>query len=182
MSATKPRTPLPASEHTPVPYAGPNREEILALRRQYISPGVFTYYQDPIAIVEGHMQYVWDDTGKQYLDGFAGIVSVSVGHAHPRIVERVREQVGRLSHTTTIYLHPTMGQYGKLLAEHFPAGSELNVTYFTNSGSEANELATMMARLYTGNHEIIALRNAYHGGSQASSPCATPTTADRRRP
>ena len=168
MSATRPRASLPPTEHTPTPYAGPSRDQMLALRRRYISPGVFTYYKEPLAIVEGHMQYLWDETGKRYLDGFAGIVTVSVGHAHPKIVERVRQQVGKLSHTTTIYLHPTIGQYGKLLAEHFPAGSELNVTYFTNSGSEANELATMMARLYTGNHDIIALRNSYHGGSQAT--------------
>ncbi|HUU85755.1 MAG TPA: aspartate aminotransferase family protein [Phycisphaerae bacterium] len=168
MAAVQPRTPLPATDHKPSPYTGPSRDEMLALRRQYINPGIFTFYKEPLPIVEGHMQYLWDDRGRRYLDAIAGIVTVSVGHAHPRIVQRVREQVGKLSHTTTIYLHPTIGQYGKLLAEHFPDGSDLSVTYFTNSGSEANELATMMARLYTGNCEVIALRNAYHGGLQGS--------------
>ena len=67
------------------------------------------------------MQYLWDETGKQYLDGFAGIVTVSVGHCHPKVVEKVREQVGKLQHTTTIYLHPTIGQFAKKLAEHMPA-------------------------------------------------------------
>ena len=114
------------------------------------------------------MQYLWDETGKQYLDAIAGIVTVSVGHCHPKITQLVREQVGRLVHTTTIYLHPTVALYARELAGRMPAGSELKSTYFTSSGSEANDLATMMARLYTGNYEIIAVRNAYHGGSQGA--------------
>ncbi len=138
------------------------------MRRQYLSPGLLTYYKDPLMVVEGHMQYLFDETGKQYLDAFAGIVTVSVGHCHPKIVERVREQVGRLQHTTTIYLHPTIAEYGKLMADHMPAGSDLSASYFTNSGSEANELAVLSAREFTGNHEIITLRNAYHGGTQAT--------------
>src|SRR5438128_2336883 len=104
------RVSLPLAPHSPRPYDGPPREEVLALRRQYLSPGLFTYYRDPLLIVEGHMQYLWDETGKQYLDGFAGIVTVSVGHCHPRVVERVREQMGTLQHVTTIYLHPAIGQ------------------------------------------------------------------------
>ena len=99
---------LPISSHTPAPYDGPSRDEVLAMRRQYLTPGLITYYREPLLIAEGHMQYVWDETGKQYLDAFAGIVTVSVGHCHPRIVEKVREQVGRLQHTTTIYLHPAI--------------------------------------------------------------------------
>jgi alanine-glyoxylate transaminase/(R)-3-amino-2-methylpropionate-pyruvate transaminase len=114
------------------------------------------------------MQYLWDETGKQYLDGFAGIVSVSVGHCHPKIVTRVQEQVGKLQHVTTIYLHPTIGLLGKKVAETMPAGSDLSVSYFTNSGSEANEVAVLSAREYTGNTDIISLRNAYHGGTQAT--------------
>ena len=76
------------------------------MRREYLTPGLITYYREPLLVVEGHMQYLWDETGKQYLDAFAGIVTVSVGHCHPKVVEKVREQVGRLQHTTTIYLHP----------------------------------------------------------------------------
>ncbi len=114
------------------------------------------------------MQYLWDEQGKRYLDGFAGIVTVSVGHCHPYVVEKVRQQVGRLQHATTIYLHPTIGQFGKLLAEHMPADSGLTVSYFTNSGSEANELAVLSAREFTGNQEVVSLRNSYHGGTQAT--------------
>ena len=160
------RISLPLSSHRPAPYSGPSRDEVLALRRQYLTPGLITYYKEPLLIVEGHLQYLWDETGKQYLDGFAGIVTVSVGHCHPKVVERVREQIGKLQHTTTIYLHPTIALFGKKLAEHMPAGSDLSVSYFTNSGSEANEIAILSSREYTGNSVVISLRNAYHGGTQ----------------
>jgi alanine-glyoxylate transaminase/(R)-3-amino-2-methylpropionate-pyruvate transaminase len=162
------RAPLPISSHKPTPYAGPSREEILALRREYLNPGIVTYYKQPICIVEGHMQYLWDETGKQYLDGIAGIVTVSVGHCHPKITARVREQVGRLVHTTTIYLHPTIALYAREMAKRMPPGSNLKVTYFTNAGSESNDLAILMARLHTGRHDVLTLRNAYHGGSQST--------------
>src|SRR5260370_1773033 len=171
-STTKPGTVAPAtlpfSAHMPAPYHGPSRDEVLALRRQYLTPGLITYYKEPLLIAEGHMQYVWDENGKQYLDGFAGIVSVSVGHCHPRVVEKVREQIGKLQHTTTIYLHPTIGLFARKLAEHMPADSDLSVSYFTNSGSEANEVAVLSAREYTGNGDVISLRNGYHGGTQAT--------------
>lgn len=159
---------LPVSPHQPQPYRGPSKEEVLALRREYLTPALLTYYKEPLLVVEGNMQYLWDETGRQYLDAFAGIVTVSVGHCHPKVVERVRAQVGTLQHTTTIYLHPTVGQFARKLAEHMPKGSDLKVTYFTNSGSEANDLATLTARQYTGRFDVIALRNAYHGGSQTT--------------
>jgi alanine-glyoxylate transaminase/(R)-3-amino-2-methylpropionate-pyruvate transaminase len=162
------RVSLPLSAHHPGPYTGPSKEEVLALRRQYLTPGLITYYKAPLLLVEGHMQYLWDETGKQYLDGFAGIVTVSVGHCHPKVVDKVREQVGKLQHVTTIYLHPTIGLMAKKLAEHMPAGSGLSVSYFTNSGSEANEVAVLSAREHTGNNEVISLRNGYHGGTQGA--------------
>src|SRR5207248_2333985 len=122
-------------------------------------------YREPLLIVEGHMQYLYDETGRRYLDFFAGIVTVSVGHCHPKVTTRVQAQVATLQHTTTIYLHPNFPLLAKKLASKMPKG--LDVTYFTNSGSEANELAISMARLYSGNSEVIALRNGYHGGSPA---------------
>jgi len=166
--ATQTHASLPISDHKPTPYKGPSREEVLALRQQYLTPGLLTFYKEPLLLVEGKMQYLWDEKGKQYLDAFAGIVTVSVGHCHPQIVKKVQEQVGKLQHVTTIYLHPTIGQFGKKLAEHFPEGSNLSVTYFTNSGSEANEIAILSSREFTGNSEVISLRNCYHGGTQAT--------------
>lgn len=168
MSVTRPQTGMPPCPHDPTPYDGPTHDEVLAMRRQYVSPAVFTYYKDPVQIVEGHMQYLWDEKGRRYLDAIAGIVTVSVGHCHPRIVEAIRDQVGKLMHATTVYLHPTLATYAKKLADHFPQGSKLEVTCFTNSGSEANDLATMMARLHTGRFEVISLRNGYHGGTQTT--------------
>ncbi len=164
--ATDIRPSLPVIQHEPQPYQGPSRDEVLALRHQYLSPGLFTIYKEPLMIVEGHMQYVWDETGKRYLDAFAGIVTVSVGHCHPKVAQRVREQTGKLQHTTTIYLHPTIAQFGEKLASVMPEG--LSRTYFTNSGSEANEIAILSSREYTGNQDVISLRNAYHGGTSAT--------------
>jgi alanine-glyoxylate transaminase/(R)-3-amino-2-methylpropionate-pyruvate transaminase len=162
------RASLPSSNHVPESYEGPSREEVLALRREYLTPGLLTYYREPLLVVEGRMQYLWDETGKQYLDAFAGIVTVSVGHCHPKIVARVQEKVGRLQHVTTLYLHPTIGLFAQKLAEHMPEESGLSVSYFTNSGSEANELAILSAREFTGNADVISLRNGYHGGTQGT--------------
>jgi alanine-glyoxylate transaminase / (R)-3-amino-2-methylpropionate-pyruvate transaminase len=173
---SKRRIELPACNHTPQPYDGPSKPEVLALRQQYLTPGLITYYRDPLLVVEGSMQYLWDETGKRYLDAFAGIVTVSIGHCHPYVVEKVREQVGKLQHTTTIYLHPTIGLFGKKLAEHMPPESDLSVSYFTNSGSEANELAVLMAREHTGRSEVISLRNAYHGGTQGTMALTSHST------
>lgn len=159
---------LPVTAHEPRPYEGPGKQEVLALRRQFLSPALLLLYKDPVMLVEGKMQYVWDETGKRYLDGFAGIVSVSVGHCHPHVTRAIQEQAGRQQHTTVIYLHPNIARFGQKLAEHMPVGSGLEISYFTNSGSEANDLAVLMARLYTGRFDVIALRNGYHGGSQTT--------------
>ncbi len=126
---------LPIIDHTPAPYIGPSKAEVLAVRQQYLSPGLIRYYQEPLMIVEGKMQYLWDETGKRYLDAFAGIVTVSVGHSHPHVLKAVQEQLGKLQHTTTIYLHPTIGEFAKKLTSHMPADSNLSNWYFTNSGS-----------------------------------------------
>tara|TARA_R110000744_G_scaffold83545_1_gene163683 strand:+ start:1043 stop:2383 length:1341 start_codon:yes stop_codon:yes gene_type:complete len=159
---------LPAFHHKPAPYAGPTKEETIAMRQEFLSPAILTYYKDPVMIVEGSMQYLYDETGKRYLDGFAGIVTVSVGHCHPKVIEAIREQNGRFQHTTTIYLHPNIALYAKKLASTFPKDSGLSVCYFTNSGSESNDLALLMARAFTGNYDVLALRNAYHGMSPSA--------------
>lgn len=161
-----PPVPMPPFDYVPRPYEGPSREQVLALRRQYVNPAVFTLYREPLMIVEGKMQYLFDETGRRYLDLFAGIVTVSCGHCHPKVLRRVQEQSATLQHTTTIYLHPNLPLLAEKLASKMPEG--LDVTYFVNSGSEANDLAVTMARLYSGNLDVIAVRNAYHGGSPSS--------------
>jgi len=154
---------LPPCSHTPRAYEGPSRSEVLDMRREFLAPAILTYYKEPVMIVEGHMQYLFDEAGRRYLDAFAGIVTVSVGHCHPKVLDAVREQNERLQHTTTIYLHPAAGRFAKALADTFPKGSGLGVAYFTNSGSEANDLAILTARVKTGAFDVLALRNAYHG-------------------
>ncbi|MBI5582667.1 MAG: aminotransferase class III-fold pyridoxal phosphate-dependent enzyme [Deltaproteobacteria bacterium] len=157
---------LPPYEHEPRPYHGPTLDEVLALRREFLSPALLTYYQDPIMIVQGSKQYVYDEKGRRYLDVFGGIVSISVGHCHPYVLQKAREQMEVLQHATTIYLHPVIAEYGRELAAKMPGS--LKVCYFVNSGSEANDLALLLARVYTGNYDAIALRNAYHGGVASS--------------
>ncbi len=165
---------MPASDHTPRPYSGPSRAEVLAMRKQFANPALFTLYKDPIMIVEGHMQWLFDEAGRRYLDLFAGIVTVSCGHCHPKITKAIHDQVDTLQHGTTIYMHPGMPALAKKLASKMPKG--LDVTYFVNSGSEANDLAVQMARLYTGNADVIALRNSYHGASPSSNTLTSHST------
>jgi alanine-glyoxylate transaminase/(R)-3-amino-2-methylpropionate-pyruvate transaminase len=156
---------LPPFDHTPQPYTGPTAEEVLALRKEFLSPAIFAYYKRPIMIVEGKGQYLFDEKGRRYLDAIAGIVTVSVGHCHPHVIAAVQRQNALLQHTTTIYLHPNIAEYAQALAAKMPG--ELKVCYFVNSGSEANDLAMLMARASTGNYDLIALRNGYHGGNSS---------------
>ena len=157
---------LPPFAYTPKPYTGPSPEEVLAMRKQYLSPAIFHYYKNPIMIVEGKAQYLFDNNGRRYLDCFGGIVTVSVGHCHPEVTKAAIEQQETIVHTTTIYLNPQVALYAKELAAKMPG--DLKVCYFVNSGSEANDLAITMARASTGNYDVIALRNAYHGGSPSA--------------
>lgn len=158
--------PLPPCPYAPQPYTGPSAEEVLATRKQFLNPAIFHYYKKPLMIVEGKGQWLFDEKGRRYLDGFGGIVTVSVGHCHPQVVAAAQRQNELIQHTTTIYLHPGIALYAKELARKMPG--DLKVVYFVNSGSEANDLALLMARAYTGNYDLIALRNAYHGGSQST--------------
>jgi alanine-glyoxylate transaminase/(R)-3-amino-2-methylpropionate-pyruvate transaminase len=153
---------IPEFQFQPQPYRGPSADEVLRVRKAHLNPGIFLYYKKPLMIVEGKMQYVWDETGRRYLDALGGIVTVSVGHCHPHVVEAARKQNEILQHSTTIYLHPNIGEFAEKLASKMPG--DLKVCYFVNSGSEANDLALLMARAYTANYDVIALRNAYHGG------------------
>lgn len=155
--------PLPSFDHQPQSYRGPSAAEVLALRKAHVNPAIFHYYKEPIMIVEGKGQYVWDERGRRYLDGIAGIVTVSVGHCHPHVVAAANAQNELLQHTTTIYLNPNIAEYAAALAAKMPG--DLKVCYFVNSGSEANDLAILMARAFTGNYDVVALRNGYHGGT-----------------
>ncbi|XP_077672872.1 alanine--glyoxylate aminotransferase 2, mitochondrial isoform X3 [Eretmochelys imbricata] len=136
---------------------------MLKIRKQNLSPSLVTYYKKPLLLHQGHMQWLFDYEGRRYLDLFAGIVTVSVGHCHPKVTAAAQKQLGHLWHTTNIYMHPSIQEYVEKLTALLP--DPLKVVYLTNSGSEANDLAMFMARLYTRNFDLICFRGGYHGGS-----------------
>ncbi|XP_059830032.1 alanine--glyoxylate aminotransferase 2, mitochondrial isoform X2 [Hypanus sabinus] len=156
---------LPACDIEPQKYQGRSQQELLTLRRRHLSPFAFTYYQRPLLLHHGHMQWVWDADGRRYLDFYGGVATVSVGHCHPKVTAAGREQLAHLWHTTNIYMHPGTGPYMERLCSTLP--HPLQVVFLVNSGSEANDLAMLLARLHTGNHSFITLRGGYHGGTQA---------------
>ena len=121
---------LPAFSHAPIAYTGPGLAEVHAMRQAAVNPALFHYYKEPIMIVEGKGQYLYDETGRRYLDGFAGIVTVSVGHCHPKVVAAANAQNHLLQHTSTIYLHPNLPTYAAALADKMPGN--LKVVYFVN--------------------------------------------------
>lgn len=136
-------------------------QAILDKQRTYLWPNHILYYTEPLPLSHGDGVYVWDTDGKPYLDFFGGILTTSVGHNNPHVVERVREQVGRLIHSSTLYPNENHVNFAERLAEITPG--RLQMSYFTNSGSEANETAIVAAQTYTDNREIVALRHAYSG-------------------
>ena len=122
------------------------------------------YHKDnPIIVDHAKDQYIWDVDGKQYLDFFGGVLTVSVGHCNEEITQRTVEQLHKVQHTTTIYINEIMVRLAEKVVEMTPAG--LDKVYFTNSGTEANETAVMAARMYTGRPTVITLRHAYSGRS-----------------
>jgi 4-aminobutyrate aminotransferase-like enzyme len=141
------------------------KEQVAELRKSYIYPTQNTYYSEPIQLVRAKGSRVWDSEGREYLDIIGGIVTISVGHNHPRIVSRIRQMLDSdaIQHTTHLYL----SEYMAVLAEKMAglAPGDMNKCYFTNSGSEANELAIMNARVATGEQTVVALRHGYHGGT-----------------
>lgn len=139
-------------------------EDVAALRAKHVMPLPGPMYTRPVQIVRGRMQYLYDETGKQYLDGFAGVATVNLGHCHPHWVKAIQQQMNEYYHTPALYLHPSLGKFAKRLADVAKqANPALDVCFFTNSGSEANDLAALIAKNFTGSHDILCLRHAYHG-------------------
>ena len=140
------------------------KQEILLAHEQYLFPSVFHYFKEPLVIARAKDQFVWDADGNQYLDFFGGIVTISVGHCNETVTRKTAEQMERLQHVSTVFATEPQAALAKRIAEISPGG-KLTKSFFTNSGTEANETAILAARCYTGNHEIVALRHAYHGRS-----------------
>ncbi len=139
------------------------RDEINKKQKEFIFPAVTTYYPQPLALESASMQHVRDVEGRKYLDFFGGIVTISVGHCNPKVLDRTIAQMRKLQHSSTCFTYePTVGLAEKL-AQITPGA--LKKSFFTNSGSEANETAVQSARMHTGNFEVVALRHGYSGRS-----------------
>src|SRR6476660_6143026 len=140
------------------------KDEIILANKEFLFPSVFHYYKEPLAVARAKDQYVWDADGNQYLDFFGGIVTVSVGHCNDAVNAKVHKQLDTLQHVSTVFANEPQAALAKKIASITPGG-KLTKSFFTNSGTEANETAIHAARCYTGNTEIVALRHAYHGRS-----------------
>ena len=146
-----------------VPAGRLSGEEIVSKHRQYIFPSVANYYSNPMPLVRGEGKHVYDADGREYLDFFGGILTVSLGHCHPEVNAKVKEQVDTLQHASTLYPTEPMVAVAEKLAQITPG--DLQQSVFTNSGTEANETALLLAQLYTGSGEVVALRHSYSGRS-----------------
>lgn len=137
--------------------------EVRQKHSRYLFPAVKNYYEEPIIPVQGNGVRVTDLDGRSYLDFFGGILTVSVGHANEEVNRAVIAQVNRLSHISTLYPTLPLVELAEKLAGLAPG--KLDKCFFTASGTEADETAVMMAQLYTGHWELIALRHGYSGRS-----------------
>ena len=138
--------------------------EVIQKHKQFLWPSVANYYQKPLVADRAQMQYVWDVEGRKYLDFFGGILTVSVGHCNPKITSKVKAQVDRLQHLSTLYPNEQIVALAEKIAQITPG--TLEKSFFTSSGTEADEAAILIARMATGSYDVVALRNAYSGGSQ----------------
>jgi 4-aminobutyrate aminotransferase-like enzyme len=136
------------------------KEEILEARARLLGRNLSVAYREPVKIVRGEMQYLFDEQGRRYLDAYNNVAHV--GHCHPRVVAAGVEQM-RLLNTNTRYLHDLIIQYAERLTATLP--EPLSVCYFVNSGSEANELALRLTRAHTQARDLIVLEHAYHGNT-----------------
>src|SRR5215510_9252582 len=137
-----------------------NKTEILQRRVRLLSSNLSIAYRNPVNIVRGEMQYLYDEAGRQYLDAYNNVAHV--GHCHPRVVQAGQDQMALLN-TNTRYLSELVLRYAERLIATLPAS--LSVCFFVNSGSEANELALRLARAHTKAREMIVLDHAYHGNT-----------------
>src|SRR6185437_11235050 len=144
------------------------KDELILAHKTYLFPAIFHYFEQPLVLDHAQDQFVYDADGQQYLDFFGGIVTVSVGHGNPNVQQAVQTQLDKLVHVSTCFATEPMVSLAQKLAQISPIPAVEGKparTYFTNSGTEADETAVLAARLYTGSTEIIALRHGYHGRS-----------------
>ena len=140
------------------------REEIIKKHKQYLFPSISLYYNDPLVTSHASMQHLWDVDGNKYLDFFGGIVTVSVGHCNPCVTDKMKSQMDKLQHASTLFPNEAIVALAEKLAQITPG--EISQSFISNSGTEANETAVQIARMHTGRYEVVALRHGYSGRSQ----------------
>jgi alanine-glyoxylate transaminase / (R)-3-amino-2-methylpropionate-pyruvate transaminase len=143
-------------------------DQLMSIRKQHFIPTAVHYYQQPVHLVKAKGSVVYDEQGRAYLDVIGGIVCISAGHNHPKIQQRMIEMIqnDEIQHTTTLYLNRHAARLAEKLAAEAPQPMQPNAKVaFTNSGSEANELALMAARNATGETTVISVQHGYHGGT-----------------
>ena len=138
-------------------------DEIVRKHKEYLWPSVTNYYQRPLVADHASMQYLWDIEGRRYLDFFGGIVTIGVGHCNPKVTSKLIAQTEKLQHTSTLFPNEAIVNLAEKLAQITPG--KLQKSFFTNSGTEANEAAILLARMASESFDIVALRHAYSGGS-----------------
>lgn len=161
-TATPPEDSPPGC-HPPGCSAPAGAERIREAHRRHVFPAVKTFYDEPLPIVRGQGKHVWDADGNRYLDFFGGIVTVGLGHCHPEVNHAIHEQVDTLQHVSTLFPNQPMVEVAERLARVSPG--KCDRSFFTNSGTEANEMAVLLAELHTGASELISLRHGYSGRS-----------------
>ncbi len=137
--------------------------EAIRKHKEFLFPAVANYYEEPIALVKGDGEYVWDEDGNRYLDCFGGVLTVSIGHANPRVNEAIIQQTNTIQHTSTLYVNKPQSDLAEKMAEISPGG--LKKSFFSNSGTEADDTAVLAAKLATGRSEVVVLRHSYSGRS-----------------
>lgn len=141
-------------------------QTVRAKHKEFLFPCVANYYAEPVVITEARGANVTDAEGRDYLDFFGGILTLGIGHSHPDFVKRIQDQVARLTHTSSVYPTREQVQVAERLARLTPG--KLKKSFFTTSGTEADETAIILAKIYTGQQEIIVLRHSYAGRSQGA--------------
>ncbi|HVB56826.1 MAG TPA: aspartate aminotransferase family protein [Candidatus Acidoferrales bacterium] len=138
-------------------------DEVIRKHREYLWPAVANSYRKPLVADHASMQYLWDVEGNKYLDFFGGIVTIGVGHCNPKVTSKIKTQVDRLQHTSTLFPNEAIVALAEKLAQITPG--KLQKSFFTNSGTEANEAAILLARMAGQSYDVVALRHGYSGGS-----------------
>jgi alanine-glyoxylate transaminase/(R)-3-amino-2-methylpropionate-pyruvate transaminase len=139
------------------------RAEVLHKHAQFLLPSVANYYAEPVILVEGEGTRLRDAEGREYLDFFGGILTVSVGHCNSSVNDAVKLQMDRLGHVSTLYPTLPIVELAERMERITPG--KLQKCMFTASGTEADETAVALAQVYTGSIELVALRHGYSGRS-----------------